>query len=88
MLPLYLCHTFTVTLPWWPSSTAPPPAFMTSGSYAVAAIRFGDDIKTVQGNLGHATAAFAPDVYGHVTAPMKRESAARMEGYIANILNL
>ena len=26
-------------------------------SYAVAAIRGGDDIKTVQGNMGHATAA-------------------------------
>ena len=33
-------------------------------SYAVAAIRSGDDIKTVQGNLGHATAAFTLDVYG------------------------
>ena len=46
-------------------------------SYAVAAIRSGDDIKTVQGNLGHATAAFTLDVYGHVTDQMKRESAAR-----------
>ena len=36
-------------------------------SYAVAAIRSGDDIKTVQGNLGHATASFTLDVYGHVT---------------------
>ena len=36
-------------------------------SYAVAAILAGDDIKTVQGNLGHATAAFTLDVYGHVT---------------------
>ena len=29
-------------------------------SYAVAAIQSGDDIKTVQSNLGHATAAFGP----------------------------
>ena len=43
-------------------------------SYAVAAIRSGDDIKTVQGNLGHATAAFTLDVYGHVTPQMKRET--------------
>lgn len=57
-------------------------------SYAVAAIRSGDDIKTVQGNLGHATAAFTLDVYGHVTDQMKRESAARMEGYIKDILQL
>lgn len=55
-------------------------------SYAVAAIRSGDDIKTVQGNLGHATAAFTLDVYGHVTDQMKQESAKRMEGYIRDIL--
>ena len=39
-------------------------------SYAVASIRSGDDIKTVQENLGHATAAFTLDVYGHVTEQM------------------
>lgn len=57
-------------------------------SYAVAAIRSGDDIKTVQGNLGHATAAFTLDVYGHVTDQMKKDSAARMEAYIKDVLNL
>jgi len=50
--------------------------------YAVASIQSGDDIKTVQENLGHATAAFTLDVYGHVTEKMKRESAARMEAFI------
>jgi len=55
-------------------------------SYAVAAIRSGDDIKTVQGNLGHATAAFTLDVYGHVTDQMKQESATRMEYYIKDVL--
>ena len=48
----------------------------------MAAIRSGDDIKTAQGNLGHATAAFTLDVYGHVTEQMKQESAARMDAYI------
>ena len=57
-------------------------------SYAVAAIRSGDDIKTVQGNLGHATAAFTLDVYGHVTDQMKQASAARMESYIKGVRNL
>ena len=56
-------------------------------SYAVAAIRSGDDIKTVQGNLGHATAAFTLDVYGHVTDQMKQASAARMQKYIENIVD-
>lgn len=57
-------------------------------SYAVAAIRSGEDIKTVQGNLGHHTAAFTLDVYGHVTEQMQKDSAARMEGFINSVLNL
>ena len=54
-------------------------------SYAVAAIRSGDDIKTVQGNLGHATASFTLDVYGHFTDAMRRESANRMQAFIENV---
>ena len=54
-------------------------------SYAVAAIRSGDDIKTVQENLGHATASFTLDIYGHVTKQMKQASADRMEAYIKNV---
>lgn len=57
-------------------------------SYAVAAIRAGDDIKTVQGNLGHATAAFTLDVYGHITDQMRAASAQRMDSYIKDILCL
>lgn len=54
-------------------------------SYAVADIRSGDDFKTVQSNLGHATAAFTLDVYGHVTSKMKQESAVRMEKFIESV---
>lgn len=57
-------------------------------SYAVAAIRSGDDIKTVQGNLGHATASFTLDTYAHFTDQMKRDSAARMEEHIKAVTNL
>jgi len=57
-------------------------------SYAVASLRSGDDIKNVQGNLGHATAAFTLDVYGHVTNQMQEASAIRMEAYIKGILEL
>lgn len=56
-------------------------------SYAVASIRAGDDIKTVQGNLGHATTSFTLDVYGHVTEQMKQASAERMERYIEAIMS-
>ena len=57
-------------------------------SYVVASLRSGDDIKTVQGKLGHATAAFTLDVYGHVTNQMQEASAVRMEAYIKGILEL
>ena len=54
-------------------------------SYAVASLRSGDDVKTVQENLGHATAAFTLDTYGHVTERMKAESANRMEAFIHSV---
>ncbi|WP_455527108.1 tyrosine-type recombinase/integrase [Huintestinicola sp.] len=54
-------------------------------SYAVASLRSGDDIKTVQENLGHATAAFTLDQYAFATDIMKKESAARMDKFIASI---
>jgi len=57
-------------------------------SYAVASIHAGNDIKTLQSNLGHATAAFTLDIYGHVTDQMKKESAARMDSYIKDVLHL
>ena len=54
-------------------------------SYAVAAIESGDDIKTVQSNLGHATASFTLDVYGHVSQKMRQQSAERMEQFIRKV---
>lgn len=54
-------------------------------TFAVASLRAGDDIKTVQGNLGHHTAAFTLDVYGHVTEQMKQASADRMEEFIQSV---
>lgn len=54
-------------------------------SYAVAAIRAGDDIKTVQEMLGHATAAFTLDIYAHVTTQMRQASAARMDAFIKTV---
>ena len=57
-------------------------------SYAVAALQSGDNVKTVQQNLGHHTAAFTLDVYGHVSESMKRESAERMEAFINTVSNL
>ena len=57
-------------------------------TFAVLSLQNGDDVKTVQGNLGHATAAFTLDVYGHVSERMKEDSAARMEAFIEGLGNL
>ena len=50
-------------------------------TYAMISLQNGDDIKTVQENVGHATAAFTLDVYGHVSQRMKQDSADRMQGF-------
>ncbi len=54
-------------------------------TYVVNAIRAGDDVKTVQTNAGHYSAAFTLDRYAHVTDSMKKESAARMQAFINSI---
>ncbi|MBQ8288025.1 MAG: tyrosine-type recombinase/integrase [Clostridia bacterium] len=54
-------------------------------TYAVMSLQEGDDVKTVQQNLGHATASFTLDVYGHVSEKMKQESAARMDRFIRKV---
>lgn len=54
-------------------------------TYAVNSLQEGDDYKTVQSNLGHATAAFTLNVYGHVSDRMKEESARRQQEYIARL---
>jgi len=54
-------------------------------SYAVVSLKSGDDVKTVQENLGHATAFFTLDTYGHVTEKMKKDSADRMQAFIKSV---
>lgn len=54
-------------------------------SYAIAALRSGDDVKTVQESMGHLTASFTLDQYGHVTEEMKQASAERMQAYIDSL---
>ncbi len=54
-------------------------------TFAVNSLQCGDDVKTVQDALGHATAAFTLDVYGHVSERMMEEHAARQEAFIARL---
>lgn len=48
---------------------------------ATLALVNGDDLKTVQANLGHATAAFTLQRYVHASEAMKRASANRMQQF-------
>lgn len=55
-------------------------------SYALLSLENGDDIKTLQQNMGHSTISTTLDVYGHVSEQMKKESAARMDARIETLL--
>ncbi|MGL4606676.1 MAG: tyrosine-type recombinase/integrase [Eubacteriaceae bacterium] len=54
-------------------------------TYAVISLQAGDDIKTVQENLGHHSAAFTMDTYAHVTDTMKNDSSERIDSFIRNL---
>ena len=54
-------------------------------TYVVNSFRAGDDVKTVQQNAGHYSAAFTLDRYGHVTDTMRKESAERMQHFIEGL---
>ena len=54
-------------------------------SYAVAAIRSGIEVKTIQENMGHSKFSTTMDIYASVTSQMKRESANQMQAFIDKI---
>ncbi|MCC8356371.1 MAG: site-specific integrase [Oscillospiraceae bacterium] len=54
-------------------------------TYATSSLNYGDDIKTLQENLGHSSASFTLDTYGHVSNQMKKYSADRLEQYIQRL---
>ncbi len=54
-------------------------------TFAVNSLRAGDDIKTLQENMGHFSAAFTLDRYRHVTEEMRKASSQRMQAFIENI---
>lgn len=51
-------------------------------TFATISLSNGDDVKTLQENLGHYAASFTLQVYGHVTEDMKKASAERMDRFI------
>lgn len=54
-------------------------------TYAMLSLQNGDDVKTVQHNVGHASASFTLDVYGHVSQRMQQESADRMQRFFETL---
>lgn len=51
-------------------------------TFAVVSLESGVSVKTLQEALGHATAAFTLDIYGHVSQRMQQDSARKMEAFI------
>lgn len=56
-------------------------------SYAVAALRSGIDVKTVQNNLGHKNAAMTLDVYAAYTSDAGKAGASKFSSYWQDALN-
>ena len=56
-------------------------------TFATISFQNGDDIKTVQQNLGHSNASTTLNVYAHVSNTMFQNSASRMQSYIDNLYN-
>lgn len=54
-------------------------------TFAVNSLQSGDDFKTVSDSLGHATAAFTLDVYGHVSDEMRKQHARRQQEFIQSL---
>ena len=55
-------------------------------SYALFSLQNGDDIKTLQANMGHTNISTTLNVYGHVSESMKQDSADRMDAFINKIV--
>lgn len=57
----------------------------TRHTYAINSIRSGVDIKTLQESLGHHTASFTLDVYGHASEQMRQEAADKMDAFYVGL---
>lgn len=53
-------------------------------SYAVAALRSGADVKTVQHNLGHKHASVTLDTYAAYTTDAGKDGAKKLSAYLQN----
>ncbi len=51
-------------------------------TYAMLSLQNGVGYKTIQQEMGHHTAAFTLDVYGHVSDEMRKAASESMQRYI------
>lgn len=56
-------------------------------TFATLSLQHGVDIKTLQGDLGHHSAAFTLDQYSHVTMEMKQAAANKRSEFLKSIEN-
>ncbi len=54
-------------------------------TFAVGGLQEGVDIKSIQADLGHFTAAFTVDTYAHITDGMREENRARRNAYVEKV---
>ena len=55
-------------------------------TFAVSILDAGEDLKSLQENLGHSTAAFTRSQYAHVSQKMRMQSSKRMNDYLQKLM--
>ena len=53
-------------------------------TFATLALQNGVDVKTLSGLLGHYSAAFTLDTYGHISTQMQQDAAQKVGGFLRN----
>ena len=53
-------------------------------TFSVLALQNGVDVKTLSGILGHYSAGFTLDTYGHITTAMKQDAANKVGNFLAS----
>ena len=51
-------------------------------TYATLALQNGVDVKTLSGILGHYSAGFTLDTYGHISTQMQKDAASKVGGFL------
>ncbi|MDO5154151.1 MAG: site-specific integrase, partial [Eubacteriales bacterium] len=51
-------------------------------TFATLALQNGVDVKTLSGMLGHYSAGFTLDTYGHISTQMQQDAAQKVGGFL------